>query len=73
MQLRTLFLIRTKENVLNGSNAIAVTLAEAGVEGNGQVINVYATLTQAATLSADTELFFDFQVDAEKSYKKYTA
>ena len=65
--------IRTKENVLNGSNAIAVTLSKAGVEGDGQVINVYATLTQAATLSADTELFFDFQVDAEKSYKKYTA
>lgn len=65
--------IRTKENVLNGSNAIAVTLAEAGVEGNGQVINVYATLAQEAPLLADTELFFDFQIDAEKSYKKYTA
>lgn len=66
-------IIRTSDNVLNGSNSLAVTLTAPGVAGDGQVLSVYAVLSEASTLTADTELLFDFQVDASKAYKKYTA
>ena len=65
-------IIRTTENSLNGANTLSVNIGTPGVEGDGQVINVYATLSETATLAADSELIIDFQVSAN-AYDKYTA
>ncbi len=65
-------IIRTTDNSLNGANTLSVNIGTPGVEGDGQVINVYATLSETATLAADSELIIDFQVSAN-AYDKYTA
>lgn len=65
--------VKASEEIFDGSDELSITITTPGVDGDGTVVTVYATLPAGdVDIAADTELLFQFQVSADAN-DKYTA
>lgn len=65
--------IKSSAPIFDGDDEIAVAITTPGVEGEGKVVTVYATLPAGdVVIPVNTELLFQFQV-SENVNDKYTA
>ena len=66
-------IFKASQNVFNGTNTFTVTLGTAGVQGDDNKLDVYATIPSGTVTSGAMDLLLQFQVDADHEYDKYTA
>lgn len=65
--------VKASAPIFDDANELAVAIATPGVEGDGKVLTVYATLPAGdVNIPAGTELLFQFQV-SDDVHDKYTA
>ena len=65
--------VKASADIFNERNTLSITIDSPGVEGDGKVVTVYATLPAGdVEIDSGTELLFQFQVSPDAN-DKYTA